>query len=559
MLNHSGEIGIVGYTNIIYGYDILKEMLGIKLRKIFLEDNVSVEDKIKEMAESGVSYFVGDTVSNRVCSELGYPSVLIESSPDSVKQIIEQAQTVIEAHKRFLEKQKQYIALMDYVHENVIATDNRGIIIACNRRVEELLEIPAEKITGKSLTILENTADILDAVKKGEAKTEVIRSFGKTKIVYNTMPIMVGSKNTGSVIVFWDISKLQDYEHNIRSKLMYKGFRAKYYFRDIVYQSKTMEKCIRTAEKYSAYDSSILIEGSSGVGKELFAQSIHNAGPRCNGPFVAVNCAALAKSIIESELFGYAEGAFTGSKKGGRQGMFELAHGGTIFLDEISELPIEVQGQLLRVLQEREVIRLGDNKVTPLDIRIISATNRDLRAMTRMGSFRSDLLYRINTLTLQIPPLNRRRDDIVPLANFFLANYARRYKKKISGFTMPALDYLVSYDYQGSIRELRGLVERAVILSEGSMVDTDVFILEEEPSGSFGIPCTEAEASTIQNYDGGQKNTIPGLRELTDRYILHVYEAENHSLAKASRVLQVNRTTLWRRLKQMQAFFCCII
>jgi transcriptional regulator with PAS, ATPase and Fis domain len=387
---------------------------------------------------------------------------------------------------------------------------------------------------------LDNTADILEAVKKGEPVTEAIRSFGKTKIVYTSVPITVGNVNTGSVIVFWDISKLQDYEHTIRSKLMYKGFRTKYTFKDILHQSKIMEKCVKIAEKYSAYDSSILIEGPSGVGKELFAQSIHSAGPRRNGPFVAVNCAALAKSIIESELFGYAEGAFTGSKKGGRQGMFELAHGGTIFLDEISELPIDVQGQLLRVLQEREVIRLGDNKVTPLDIRIISATNRDLRTMTGEGLFRSDLLYRLNTLTLQIPSLNQRREDIVPLADFFLAAYAGRYKKQFSGFTRPALDYLVSYDYRGSVRELKGLIERAVILSEGRVIDADVFIPETTARPPADVP-PEPSAPPAP----------PGLRELSDRYILQIYEAENRSITKASLVLQVNRTTLWRRLKQL--------
>jgi transcriptional regulator with PAS, ATPase and Fis domain len=538
VLSRSAEIGIVGYYNIIYGYDILTEILGIRLRKIRLEDNTPIEDRIRELARSGVSYFLGDTVSTRVCTELGYPCALIESSPDSVRQIIEQARTVIDVNKRLLEKHKQYAALMDYVHENVIAADNRGFIIACNRRVEELLELPSDRIVGKSLDILENTQDILEAVKKGNPVTEVIRTFGKTKIVYNTVPIMVGGVNTGSVIVFWDISKLQDYEHNIRFKLMHKGFQAKYQFRDIIHQSAVIENCIKTAQKYSVSDSSVLIEGSSGVGKELFAQSIHNASSRRNGPFVAVNCAALAKSIIESELFGYAEGAFTGSKKGGRQGMFELAHGGTIFLDEISELPADHLPFLQYPKQLSLNFHLGDSKITPLNIRIISATNRDLRSMARDGSFRSDLMYRINTLTLQIPSLNRRREDIVPLAYHFLAHYGGYYKKRITGFTRPALDYLLAYDYRGSIRELQGLVERAVVLSGGDSIGKEDFVSEE-----VFLACPEA--------DPKNPSPMPGLRKLTDRYILQVYEAEDRSITRASRVLQVNRTTLWRRLKQV--------
>ncbi|MEW4411738.1 sigma 54-interacting transcriptional regulator [Clostridium sp. AN503] len=302
-----------------------------------------------------------------------------------------------------------------------------------------------------------------------------------------------------------------------------------------------MSRCIEIAQKYSQYDSSILIEGESGVGKELFAQSIHNASARKNKPFVAVNCAALSKSLIESELFGYAEGAFTGARKGGKEGMFELAHRGTIFLDEISELPLDVQGQLLRVLQEREVIRIGDSKVTPLDIRIICATNKNLNQMVKEGAFRQDLLYRINTLRLTIPKLNERREDVKILAEMFVKHFAEKYGKDVFRISPAALHYLAQYDFRGNVRELRGMIERAVILTETRTITEDELNLD--------LSRLEAAPQT-PSFDPQDSYTL-SLKEVETQYIQKIWNQEENSVAKTCDILKINRTTLWRKLKEI--------
>lgn len=196
------------------------------------------------------------------------------------------------------------------------------------------------------------------------------------------------------------------------------------------------------------------------MGKKLFSQSIHNSSKRKTGPFVAINCSALPANLIESELFGYVDGAFTGAVKGGKAGIFELAHGGTIFLDELGELPIEFQSRLLRVIQEREVMRIGDDKIIPIDARIISTTNKNLKEMVNRGEFREDLYFRINILKLDILPLNKRREDIEELSKFFMKKYLTKYNKNISGMTKEVLNYLLQYDYKGNIRELQGIINR---------------------------------------------------------------------------------------------------
>ncbi len=299
-----------------------------------------------------------------------------------------------------------------------------------------------------------------------------------------------------------------------------------------------MGRCIGIARKFSQYDASVLIEGESGVGKELFAQSIHNESPRHSGPFVAVNCATLPKSLIESELFGYVEGAFTGSRKGGKAGFFEMAHKGTLFLDEIGELPLDIQGQLLRAVQEKEIMRLGDTRIIPVDVRLICATNRDLSDMVRESLFRRDLLYRINTLSLYIPPLGRRPDDILVLAHHFLDIFCQKYSKTITGFSPRAEAYLGSYPYEGNVRELRGMMERAVIVCEGERVR-----LADVRAGR-DIPLELPVESDMK------PAAMVSLGDLERRHVRDVFESTGRSVQETMKILGISRTTLWRRLKE---------
>jgi transcriptional regulator with PAS, ATPase and Fis domain len=254
---------------------------------------------------------------------------------------------------------------------------------------------------------------------------------------------------------------------------------------------------------------------------------------------VAINCAALPESLIESELFGYVEGAFTGAAKKGKAGLFEMAHGGTIFLDEISELPLLLQGRLLRVLQEKQVMRIGDNKLIPVDVRIVCATNRDLRSLVSQNLFRVDLYFRIAILGLFIPPLSERVEDIELLSKYFAEEYGRRYRKGRITLSKDAQDYLRGYSYEGNVRELQSMIERAVVVCEGKNIS------------ARDLMVTPGNASTAQNRGCSFSfSKVQTLKNLEDEYIEFIYKKTNGSIKECSAILGIDRTTLWRRIKE---------
>ena len=360
--------------------------------------------------------------------------------------------------------------------------------------------------------------------------------IGKTLANTNRIPIVVDNQIRGVVATFQDVKQLQSTEQKIRLKLHEKGLVAKYSFSDIVGESKAIRNTIQIARSYASSQAAVLIHGETGTGKELFAQSIHNASSRRDGPFVAINCAAVNNNLLESELFGYEAGAFTGAAKGGREGLFELAHGGTIFLDEIGEIPRETQVELLRVLQEKEVRRVGGNRVIPVDVRIITATNKDLIQETMEGRFREDLYYRLNVLDLELPPLRERGDDVRVLG--------LQYFRKLCGGTVSAqqekrfLDMLAQvqdYAWYGNIRELQNFTERVHILLQN---DTEInsVMTEIMRRRTSGTP---------------MERKWPGDDTAQERKAL-LAALRNHpgSMEEAAKSLGCSRQTLWRKMKK---------
>ena len=283
---------------------------------------------------------------------------------------------------------------------------------------------------------------------------ESLKMINEENMVVTVKPIFNSGKHYGAIAVIKRFHDEEVRQHKLRTLLMGKGYRAKYRFDDIIGESKTMAQCKNIALRMAASNSSILITGETGTGKEMFAQAIHNASERKPYQFVAVNCGAIPESLLESELFGYEEGAFTGARKGGKPGFFELAHKGTLFLDEISEMSTTLQKRLLRVLQEREVTRLGGNSVIHVDVRVITATNRDLRALARTGEFREDLYYRLSVLPLKVPALRERTEDIRILAATFQNGLDRKFE-----LTEVAWRELERYNWPGNVRELRNYME----------------------------------------------------------------------------------------------------
>jgi propionate catabolism operon transcriptional regulator len=307
----------------------------------------------------------------------------------------------------------------------------------------------------------------------------------------------------------------------------------KYTFRDIISYDEGMHGIIETAKKFALLDSNVLIEGETGTGKELFTQSIHQHSMRRNQPFVAINCASLPEHLLESELFGYTGGAFTGASKEGKKGLFELAHNGTLFLDEVSELPLPFQGKLLRALQEREIRRIGDDRIIPIDVRIIAATNKGLRSMAENGQFRRDLYFRLDILEITIPPLRGRPKDILPLFTMFLRIYAERFAKPLPTLTQECEARLVAHPWTGNVRELKNMAERVMALYEASDRNAAQIMAR-----LFDLPLRQRPSVSARREE--ERNKIASAL------------ASAPSRDDAAKILNMSRTTLWRKMKTLE-------
>jgi DNA-binding NtrC family response regulator len=312
-------------------------------------------------------------------------------------------------------------------------------------------------------------------------------------------------------------------------------------FDQIVSQNKTMQEIFQLIKKVAFTSTNILITGESGTGKELIARSIHRQGNRRNGPFVAINCAAIPSELMESEMFGHEKGAFTGAHTR-TIGKFEYANGGALFLDEISVLRSDLQAKLLRVLQEREIERIGSNKPIKIDIRVISATNTNLEDAVMRGKFRQDLYFRLNVIPISIPPLRERKEDIPLLAKHFLNKFNTAFNKKIPGFTEKALDAFTKYHWPGNIRELENLIERIVVLSSGN----EMMDLKDIP-----LEILMDSGQDIQELEPRKIGLIKIREAIEKRIILNVLEATQWNQTETAKILKVNRNTLIQKAKQL--------
>jgi transcriptional regulator with PAS, ATPase and Fis domain len=307
----------------------------------------------------------------------------------------------------------------------------------------------------------------------------------------------------------------------------------------ILGRSARMKKLLKLIKKIAATESSVLITGESGTGKELVARAIHYESPRAAKPFVPVNCAAIPETLFESELFGYVRGAFTGATAT-KKGLFEQADGGTIFLDEVAEMPPTIQVKLLRAIQDREVRRIGDTAPLRVDVRLLAATNREVKQALEAGQLRDDLYYRLNVFNIELPPLRERREDIPLLAKYFLERYSRRLGKKISGFSREAQLFLLQYDYPGNVRELENAVERAVGLADG-----DVVTERELPPDMTQRKMLSAAEEIVSSYSDDWT-----LEQVEREHIRRVLKRQHGNVSTAAASLGISRSTLWRKMRQ---------
>ena len=522
------RIGIVSRANFFSGTLGDFRLPGVEVCFRPQADEKAIVAEVRQMVSEGFQAIIGCRAAYNTARTLGIEAVFLESGELSIRTALLEAQRILEAREQEKLQAAQLRAIIDNIDEAVVAFTPEKKVSFFNRHARRLLQTSAGGAAD-----FQHLPDIFPPGEK-----ELVTSINGNNVIARAIALELGGQERGQVVTLHEVARIRNSESKIRSSLYQKGLYARYRFDDLIGESAALKQVIERARLYAKHDSNVLIQGESGTGKELFAQSIHNESRRAKGPFVSVNIASIPPSLLESELFGYVDGAFTGARKGGKPGLFEMAHEGTLFLDEIGEMAPEIQSRLLRVLQEREVMRIGDDKIIPVDARIISATNRHLFQQTQCGKFRLDLYYRIQVVSLHIPPLRERREDIPLIFEHLLRHF--------SGQTMrladTARELLKTSPWPGNVRQLRNVAE--VIAYD---------------------PCAVVDARRIAEILGEQGGsstsgthfmTLPEtgtLKEMEAEIIRHLLA--RHSAEAVCQRLGISRVTLWRKMKRIGAEF----
>ncbi len=548
-IKYSDIIGIVGSDDLAAEYEkvipLIEETLFIKGLTRKANNERDIEKSIEELHKKGCKVFIGGYAVMKTVDKKGFKGVLIETGKEAIAEAVNYAKGLMEV--QIIEKEKAEIlkSIIDFAYDGILGIDKTGNITVFNPVIQKITGISYDNAIGRTVDeVVENTR-MKYVLKTSEAELGEIQQIGNVSIVTNRVPIVVEGEVLGVVATFQEIEKIQKMESQIRKKLLAKGHVAKSIFDDIKGQSKGFNKIKEKAKLYAEVNSTVLIMGETGTGKELFAQSIHNYSLRADKPFVAVNCAALPENLLESELFGYAEGAFTGARKGGKTGLFELAHGGTIFLDEISEMSPNLQARFLRVLQEKEVVKIGDDRVIPVDVRVIAATNRDLYKQVNEGKFREDLFYRLCVLRLDIPPLRERKDDIYELVEYFLELKSKTLNRKTQKLSSVIMEKLVNYDWPGNVRQLENLIERCLVISNDKEINDEILSEALFNTPAYKIIVDHKVSEPVENSKGVLKN-------FENDTIRKVLQETKGNKKLAAEKLGISVTTLWRRLKNLE-------
>lgn len=506
------RIAIVYAETLRCDEEMLSYLTGIDIVVRKISNEIDTESAIMDSVSSGIDAFVCGRTGAAICDANGLHYASVEVGKEAIERSVIDAVTAAKTMEYERSKSVLIRQLLDDNADGEIALDADGNIIEENSIASTLI--------GPGLWNIPEWKEAL----KGHAAIEKVKIINNLPCIVRYIPVFHNDKAIGVNIIIQNSESLRESDSKIRRGLKDRGLVARYSFDDIIGESRKFRDMVDKARRFSLVQSSILITGETGTGKELFAHSIHAASPRASEPFVAVNCAALPGNLLESELFGYVEGAFSGAVRGGKAGLFEIADRGTIFLDEIGEIPLDVQSKLLRVLQEKEIRRLGDTRMRHVDVRIIAATNVDIRKKVRDGAFRSDLYYRLSILDLQLAPLRERGNDILLLSDVFLSRYAEKEGRRKPSLSSEAEELLLSYPWPGNIRELRNICEKIIVLFDGDIISGDdirsIIIVDDGSIGASSDISIESLA-------------LSGI-------------VKKGALAKE---LGMSRTTLWRKLK----------
>ena len=555
---------ILGDNEVSFDYVGWRNVISTEITEEWFESKYEIRSKVvKYIDQKDEVVIVGGGLACSFARQYGIDSVFATASDESIREAVEYCKKLLGEEKFNNEVLRN---ILDGIKDGVIAIDSNGSIILYNESAKNMLKVERKCALNKYiLDVFPKMEWMLDCLhEKEDVEDRKIRNINNLIVNTRTTLIKVDNSTYGVLGIIQDITKLQNLERKIRFDLNQKGLYARYTFDDFLFKDKLTKEFIEEAKKIGKSDYTTLLYGESGSGKEIIAHSIHNISKRKDRPFVAINCATIAENLLESELFGYEEGAFTGARKGGKRGLFELAHGGTLFLDEINSLSFNIQTKLLRVIEERQIMRIGSDYIIPLDIRIIAATNESLTEKIVMGTFRADLFYRLSSLEINIPPLRDRREDIIPLFNNFVNEVLK--DDGLNGInsidenfvlTKDEMDKLYNYSWPGNVRELKTIAQKYVVTGKINLrqdrdfktkkllPNSEVDKFNSETTASVEVQDESINISKIN--DGKISIDIKEVNKYVEEKIISMLFAQGLSKNEVAQVLGISRTSLWKK------------
>ncbi len=522
-------IAAIALPHLVDGLTATARVLNLHLRLYPIVKEEEVEPIILRAINEGASVVVGSSSTGIAAARLKVPYVVVQSGEESIIAAMTEAQRIYETMRINRVERSLLHAAVDAADNGIVAIDRMGRVVAFNLMAERIIGVSTSDALSKPYSKLWPKFDF-DMAIRNDSTSINLSPDGASDVTGSARPVKNHEETVGVVVSF------QDKDHQFIPAFSTKkrtgtGHIARAHFKDIHGSSPAIQRTVALAKRYAETDSTVFIVGETGTGKELFAQSIHNYSARAKRSFVAVNCSALPGSLLESELFGYVSGAFTGASSKGKPGLFEQADGGTIFLDEITEIEPHIQTKLLRVLQEKQVMRLGSDAITPFDVRIIAASNEDIPHVLDSGKFRLDLYYRLNVLMLHLPPLRERQEDIPLLCRYFLKLHTPK-TVLMPSFTPGALRQLCEWPWRGNIREMQNVMIRVATTVRERLVEKDTIRDLLEGTVLLGT-----------NSDLSQEREAIIRRALAET---------GGKKGKAAASLGMSRTTLWRKMREIE-------
>jgi propionate catabolism operon transcriptional regulator len=535
----SERVGVVMYGRTIPELDDVKDILKLEVAQYAYEKADDARRCCQRLKDAGFDVIVGSSVVVEIAEQQGMVGILAYSLA-GVRRGFDDAIELARVTRLESGRYQQLNGVLGNLQDAVLAVDRRHRVIAINPRMQQLLNKSGPSLLGKALDTIAPELSLLHTMEAGAQERALVLRFAGRDWVANRTPIREYGEIVGAALTLYDAQVIAEADTSLRIQQRKRQVAAKYSFDDLVGASPPFLRAVHTARRFANTDLTVLIAGESGSGKELFAQAIHNASARSGQPFVALNCAAFPESLLESELFGYEEGAFTGSRRGGKRGLFETAHTGTLFLDEIGDMPLSLQTRLLRVLQEREIVRVGGVAPIPVDVRVIAATHQPLQEMMAERRFRQDLYYRINTLRLGLPPLRGRPHDIGALAHTLVARSLKRMGSTLDSRAVlaPLLPFLVAYAWPGNVRELENIADRIA-----------VHLLQFDQPGAISYEGLRDDCPEL--FAEGQGGIDGGVDDMKTR-LAQELKLNKGSRTLAAQKLGISRSTLWRWMKEQQ-------